>query len=99
MGVWENGQGGAACPKIDRSLAQNPTNPWAAHARAHLCYEEGEHEEARAFLATWLTTYPRNAPLYSHLSWHLALGDLAAGEAASPVRPFKEAFSPHLHSG
>src|SRR5271155_4880184 len=71
MALSENGQRDAARPKIDRSLAQNPTNPWAAHARAHLCYEEGDPNAARAFLASWLTTYPRNGLLYSHLNWHL----------------------------
>ena len=83
MALSENGQHAAARPKIDRSLAQNPTNPWAAHARAHLCYEEGDPGAARAFLASWLTTYPRDGALYSHLSWHLALGDLEAGDAAA----------------
>ena len=83
MALSENGQRDAARPKIDRSLVQNPNNPWAAHARAHLCYEEGDANAARAFLASWLTTYPRNGLLYSHLSWHLALGDLEAGEIAA----------------
>jgi hypothetical protein len=99
MAFSENGQRDAARPKIDRSLSQNPTNPWAAHARAHLCYEEGDANTARAFLASWLTTYPRNGLLYSHLSWHLALGDLEAGDAAAAFRLFKEAFAPDLHSG
>ncbi len=67
MALSENGQRDAARPKIDRSLAQNPTNPWAAHARAHLCYEEGDANAARAFLVSWLTTYPRDGLLYSHL--------------------------------
>ena len=44
MALSENGQREAARPKIDRSLAQNPKNPWAAHARAHLCYEEGDRK-------------------------------------------------------
>src|SRR5579864_4421903 len=99
MAFSENGQRDAARPKIDRSLAQNPCNPWAAHARAHLCYEEGDVNAARAFLASWLTTYPRDVLLYSHLSWHLALGDLEAGDAAAALRLFKEAFSPDVHSG
>ena len=99
MALSENGQREAARPKIDRSLAQNPKNPWAAHARAHLCYEEGDPNAARAFLASWLTTYPRNGLLYSHLSWHQALGDLAAGDTASALRLFREAFSPDVHSG
>jgi Tfp pilus assembly protein PilF len=99
MAHSENGQRDAARPKIDRSLAQNPKNPWAAHARAHLCYEEGEANAARAFLASWLTTYPRNGSLYSHLSWHQALGDLAAGDAAAALSLFREAFAPDVHSG
>jgi Tfp pilus assembly protein PilF len=99
MALSENGQRDAARPKIDRSLAQNPNNPWVAHARAHLCYEEGDPTGACAFLTSWLTTYPRNGSLYSHLSWHLALGHLAAGDAAAAYRLFSDAFSPDVHSG
>jgi tetratricopeptide (TPR) repeat protein len=99
MALSENGQRDAARPKIDRSLAQNPANPWAAHASAHLCYEEGDPAASRSFLAAWLTTYPRNAPLYSHLNWHLALGELEAGDAAAAFRLFQQAFSLDVHSG
>ena len=99
MALSENGQRDAARPKIERSLAQNPKNPWAAHARAHLCYEEGDADAARAFLASWLPTYPRNGALYSHLNWHLALGHLEAGDAAAAYRLFREAFAPDVHSG
>jgi tetratricopeptide (TPR) repeat protein len=99
MAFSENGQHDAARPKIERSLAQNPANPWAAHARAHLCYEEGDADAARAFLTSWLTTYPRDGTLYSHLSWHLALGHLEAGDAAAASRLFRDAFAPDVHSG
>jgi tetratricopeptide (TPR) repeat protein len=99
MALSENGQHAEASPKIQRSLAQNPANPWAAHATAHLAYEEGDPSAARGFLAAWLTTYPRDAPLYSHLSWHLALGQLEAGDAAAASRLFREAFAPEVHSG
>jgi tetratricopeptide (TPR) repeat protein len=99
MALSENGQRDAASRKIDRSLSQNPKNPWAAHARAHLCYEEGDPDAARTFLASWLTTYPRNGSLYSHLNWHLALGHLEAGHAEAAYRLFREAFSPDVHSG
>jgi len=99
MALSENGQRDAARPKIDRSLAQNPRNPWAAHARAHLCYEEGDSNGAREFLASWLPTYPRDGALWSHLNWHLALGHLEAGDAAAALRLFKEAFAPDVHSG
>src|SRR6266478_4685289 len=99
MALSENGQRDAARPKIERSFAQNPNNPWAAHALAHLCYEDGDPKAARAFLASWLPTYPRNGSLYSHLNWHLALGHLEAGDAAAAYRLLKEAFAPDVHSG
>ena len=99
MALLENGQRDAARPKVDRSLAQNPKNPWAAHARAHLSYEEGDSDAARSFLASWLTTYPRNGLLFSHLSWHRALSELEVGNAAAALRLFREAFSPDVHSG
>ncbi len=99
MALSENGQHAAARPKIERSLAQQPTNPWAAHATAHLAYEQGEAATACGFLAAWLKTYPRNAPLYSHLSWHLALAYLEAGDGSAASRLFPEAFAPDVHSG
>lgn len=99
MAFSENGQRDAARPKIERSLTQNPKNPWAAHAQAHLCYEEGDPDAARAFLASWLPRYPRNGALYSHLSWHLALGHLEVGDAAAAFRLFRDAFAPDVHSG
>ena len=37
--------------------------------------------------------------LYSHLSWHLALGEIEAGDASAALRLFREAFSPDVHSG
>ena len=99
MAYSENGERDVGRQKIDRSLAQNPRNPWAAHARAHLCYEEGDANAACNFLSAWLPTYPRNGALYSHLSWHLALGHLEAGDAVAAFRLFREAFSPDVHSG
>jgi predicted Zn-dependent protease len=75
MALSENGQRDAARPKIERSLSQNPNTIPGRHMRAHLCYEEGDPNAARTFLASWLTTYPRNGALYSHLNWHLALAE------------------------
>lgn len=99
MALSENGAHGAARPMIERSLAQNPANPWAAHATAHLAYETGDPGAACDFLTEWLTRYPRNAPLYSHLSWHLAIAHLESGDAARASGLFAEAFAPDVHSG
>ena len=99
MALSENGQRAAARPKIDRSLAQNPRNPWAAHASAHLAYEEGDAETGRTFIKSWLPSYPRDGALYSHLSWHRALFELEAGDVATANILFREAFAPDVHSG
>jgi tetratricopeptide (TPR) repeat protein len=99
MALSEDGQRQAADAKIQRSLAQNPDNAWVAHARTHWCYENGDPGAARGFLAPWLTTYPRDAPLHSHLSWHLALSDLEAGNETEALRLYREAFSLDVHSG
>ncbi len=99
MALSENGERAAARPKIDRSFDQNPANPWAAHARAHLCYEEGDADTARAFLGSWLSGYPRDGALYSHLSWHLAIGHIEAGDAAAALQLFRDACAPDVHSG
>ena len=49
MALSENRQRQAARSKIERLLSQHSENPWAAHALAHLCYEEGNTDGARAF--------------------------------------------------
>jgi tetratricopeptide (TPR) repeat protein len=99
MALSENGERTQARPMIERALAQNPKNPWAAHALAHLCYEEGDANTGREFLTSWLPSYPRNGALYSHLSWHLALAHLETGDAAAAFRLFGDTFAPAVHSG
>ncbi|UPY36136.1 tetratricopeptide repeat protein [Sediminicoccus sp. KRV36] len=99
MALNEDGQHAAARPRIERSFARRPDSAWVAHSRAHLCYEEGETDAARAFLSTWLKTYPRGGVLYGHLHWHLALGELEAGEAASAWDLYRAAFSVQGGSG
>ena len=64
---------------VDRALALNPRNGHAAHARAHVCYEANASDEGAAFLRPWLRDYDRTAQLHCHLSWHLALFELALG--------------------
>lgn len=93
MALSESGQFDAARAKIDRSLAQNPNNAWGAHTYAHLGYESGERDAARAYLSAWLATYPRDGLGFGHLSWHLALFELAAGNVAAALRLYLENFA------
>lgn len=99
MALSEDGQLTAARSKIERSLAVNPNNAHGAHGFAHVCYESGEPEAARAYLSPWLTTYPRNGFFYGHLSWHLSLCELQAGNWDEALRLYQEALVLDRHSG
>jgi tetratricopeptide (TPR) repeat protein len=100
MALSEDGQLAAARSKIERSLAAMPNNAHGAHGFAHVCYESGEPETARAFLSSWLTkTYPRNGFFYGHLSWHLSLCELQAGNWGEALRLYQDAIALARHSG
>jgi tetratricopeptide (TPR) repeat protein len=99
MALSEDGQLAAARPKIEQSVAANPNNAHGAHGFAHVCYESGEPDTARAFLSPWLATYPRDGFFYGHLSWHLSLCELQAGNWAEASRLYQDAITLERHSG
>jgi hypothetical protein len=75
----ETGDLAAGVPLVERSLAGNPRNARAAHQRIHGYFEAGDAVGGAAFLTEWLAGYARTGPLHCHLSWHLALFELAQG--------------------
>jgi Tfp pilus assembly protein PilF len=95
----EDGQGAQARPWLDKAASLTPRSPWMAHARAHLHYEEGDTEAARRFLAAWLPGYTIEGALSGHLSWHLALSELAAGNAEAAYALYRDAIAPGAHRG
>ncbi|MBV9860473.1 MAG: tetratricopeptide repeat protein [Alphaproteobacteria bacterium] len=99
MALSEDGRLAAARDKIERSLAANPKNAHGAHGFAHVCYESGELDSARAFLAPWLAGYPPNGFFYGHVSWHLSLCELHAGNWSQALRLYREAIALDRHSG
>jgi len=99
MALSEDGQLAAARAKIEQSLASNPNNAHGAHGFAHICYESGELDAARKFLSTWLATYPRDGFFYGHLSWHLSLFEIQAGNWAEASRLYRDAIALDRHSG
>jgi tetratricopeptide (TPR) repeat protein len=99
MGLSEDGQLAAARAKIEQSLAANPNNAHGAHGFAHVCYESGELDTARTFLSTWLKAYPREGFFYGHLSWHLSLCEIQAGERTKALQLYREAMALARHSG
>jgi tetratricopeptide (TPR) repeat protein len=72
----------AGIAEVERSLSLNPRNAWGAHALAHGYYEAGDAEAGAGFVAGWLPEYDRRSQLHGHLSWHLALCELARGNSA-----------------
>jgi tetratricopeptide (TPR) repeat protein len=99
MALSEDGRLAAARPKIERSVAANPNNAHGAHGLAHVCYESGDPDTARSYLSSWLATYPRDGFFYGHLSWHLSLCELQAGDWPEALRLYRDAFALDRHSG
>jgi tetratricopeptide (TPR) repeat protein len=99
MALSEDGQLAPARAKIEQSVAANPNNAHAAHGFAHVCYESGEPDAARTFLSSWLATYPRDGFFYGHLSWHLSLCEIEAGNWEEAVRVYRGAIALDRHSG
>ncbi len=99
MALSEDGQLAAARAKIEQSLATNPKNAHGAHGFAHVCYESGEPDEARTFLSRWLAAYPHDGFFYGHLSWHLSLCEIQAGDWTKALRLYQDALALNRHSG
>jgi tetratricopeptide (TPR) repeat protein len=99
MALSEDGQLAAARPKIERSVLAKPDNAHGAHAFAHVCYESGEPDTARPYLASWLATYPREGFFHGHVSWHLSLFELQAGNWAEAQQLYRDAITLDRHSG
>lgn len=76
----EVGQLGPAAETIERSLAGNPRSAHSAHIKAHVHYEVGETDAGRAYMSEWWRDYSKNGLLHCHVSWHIALWALEAGE-------------------
>jgi hypothetical protein len=99
MALSEDGQIAAARPKIEQSVATNAHNAHGTHGFAHVCYESGEPETARDYRSSWFTTYPRDGFFYGHLSWHLSLCEIQAGNWVEASRLYQDAIALDRHSG
>jgi Tfp pilus assembly protein PilF len=79
---------------VERSLNLHPRNAHAAHALAHIFYEEGDSAAGAAFVSSWLPGYVRAAQLHCHLSWHLALFELGRGRVEDAARIYDDSIRP-----
>jgi tetratricopeptide (TPR) repeat protein len=99
MALSEDGRLAAARQTIERSVALNPNNAHGAHSFAHVCYESGDPDTARAYLSSWFPTYPRDGFFYGHLSWHFSLVEIQAGNWEHALQLYRDAIVLHRHSG
>lgn len=65
----------------ERGFALKPSSAHGLHAMAHALFEDGSAAEADALIAGWLPGYDRAGILHGHITWHLALTALEAGDA------------------
>src|SRR5712671_3270501 len=90
----ETGDVATGAREVERALAFNPHNAFAAHARAHGYYEAGDAESGAAFIEAWLPGYDRQSQLHCHLSWHRALFELACGRPEQARALYEDAIRP-----
>ena len=58
-----------------------------------------EADTVRAYLSSWLATYPRDGFFHGHLSWHLSLCEIQAGNWPEALSLYHDAIALHRHSG
>jgi len=94
----ETGDVARGAAEVDRALIGNPRNAFAAHARAHGYFEAGDPERGAAFVKNWLPDYSRAGQLHCHITWHLALFELARGNAERAKALYVDAVRPAVSS-
>ncbi len=90
----ETGAVAAGTRLVERSLELNPRNAHGAHQRAHGFFEAGDADGGAGFVADWLAGYERAGHLHCHLSWHLALFELARGDGGHAIAIYHDAIRP-----
>jgi tetratricopeptide (TPR) repeat protein len=78
----------------ERSLEQRPRNAGASHPLSHVFFESNNHADGAGFLRQWIAEYDRTAPFFCHLSWHLALFELAQGNLPRVLELYDATISP-----
>jgi tetratricopeptide (TPR) repeat protein len=99
IALGEDGRVAEARPKIERSLMLNRDNANCAHGVAHVSYESADADGGRDFLSSWLADYPRDGAFHGHLSWHLAMFELGAGNWTAAQALYLDAIAPERHPG
>ena len=80
----------------EHSLELRPTNAFASHSVTHVFFETGDHSGGTDFLSNWLPGYDKRAIFHVHLSWHLALFELAMGHYKRAIGLYYDDIRPSV---
>jgi tetratricopeptide (TPR) repeat protein len=92
----ETGQLDAAMDLAQRSLDMNPINAVACHSMTHVHFERGDAASGEGFLGAWLQAFDAPATSFVHLSWHLALFELAQGKYQETLERYENFIRPSV---
>jgi tetratricopeptide (TPR) repeat protein len=92
----ETGHLGQAFDLAQRSLDINPTNAVACHSMTHVHFERGDAAGGEDFLGSWLQGFDAPPTSYVHLSWHLALFELAQGKYQETLDRYENYIRPSV---
>ena len=81
-----------------RSLEGNPQNAVACHSVTHSYFEQGDAANGGRWLADWLDGFDRRASYNVHLSWHLALFELAQGRYGPALDLYETHIRPSVQA-
>jgi uncharacterized NAD(P)/FAD-binding protein YdhS len=77
-----------------RSMSEMPGSGHAAHARAHVFYETGDHSGGLRWIDDWIAANAESAEYAAHFSWHAALHELALDDGDAVRRRYVEQLAP-----
>ena len=91
----ETNQPEKAMELATKSLEGNPQNAVASHSVTHSYFEMGDAVNGGRWLGDWLDGFDRRAAYNTHLSWHLALFELALGKYSQAL----DLYETHIRPG
>lgn len=95
----EQGRFDEAYALATSALALQPAAGHAAHARAHVHYETGDHRAGLRWIDDWILRDGAATDNLSHYAWHAALHELSEGDFAAVSRRFERQLDRHAVTG
>lgn len=92
--VQEQGRFAEAGEMASRALERQPSSVTAAHLRAHVHVETGDHAAGLSWLDAFRRRMDPTGDYVHHMGWHAALHTLALGEQDATLRRLEELAAP-----